>query len=138
VLACPRVKSPVPIRVRADRLLLLASLPWAGWTAVGAAWTFGHHPFTGALSLPLLVSATISLAVKRGVGAVTVMIGVAWCQALAAFALHAWLKLPIWASAAFFVVSFVLLIAQAQRTMNRRRARRYTFDHQGADRPDIG
>jgi len=124
MLVSPPVKSSEAMRARTGRLLTLAYLPLFVWSLIGAGWTTVNHRFTFPYWLAYLILVTLSLAFRRNIGAVVVMIGVGWCHALGAFALLTWLRLPSWTGPAFFASSFVLLIANAARVMNSRRRRR--------------
>jgi hypothetical protein len=92
-------------------ILLLAYLPFLAWSLVGAGWTLWRHPFTlwflGGYSLIIIHQ----LIFRRGVGGATVMSGIGGAQMAAAFALHTWMKLPIWTVLIFLVASTALLIA---------------------------
>src|SRR3954447_1214186 len=111
MLACAPVKSQgLSKRARRNRLLLLAYLPLFVWSLIGAGWTMAHHRFTFSFALAYLILIAISVAFKRGVGLVIVMIGVAGCHAFGAFALNAWLRLPFWTAPVFLLSSLVLLV----------------------------
>jgi hypothetical protein len=120
MLACAPVKSPVSKRARINRLLSVVYLPLFVWSLIGAGWTTAHHRFTLSYWLAYLILVAISLAFKRRVGLVVVMIGVAWCHALGAFALLAWLRLRSWTGLVFFVLSFALLIVHGARAASMR------------------
>ena len=98
------------------RLLSVAYLPLFVWSLIGAGWTTAHHRFTLTYWLAYLILIAISLAFKRSVGLVVVMIGVGWCHALGAFALLAWLRWRSWTAGGFLVLSFALLSVNAART----------------------
>jgi hypothetical protein len=98
-------------RARASRVLTLAYAPVLVWSAIGSVWTFSHHRFSLVFVLVWGLAVVPSLILKRTVGNVLVMGGIAGCHMLAAFALHAWLRLPLWNAALFVVASFALLIA---------------------------
>ena len=97
------------------RLLSVAYLPLFLWSLIGAGWTTAHHRFTLSYWLAYLILVALSLAFKRSVGLVVVMLGVGWCHALGAFALLDWLRLPFWVAPVFLVLSFALLIVNAAR-----------------------
>ena len=105
---------------RKTRMLLFAYLPFFLWSLVGGIWTAANHRFTFSFALAYLVLCAISFAFKRRLGAVTVMLGIAAFHALAAFALHASLRLPLWITPVFFVVSLALLLMVSVRVINRR------------------
>jgi hypothetical protein len=108
---------PTPPRIWAGRVLTAAYAPFVLWSVIGSAWTFVHHRFTLAFVLAFAVFITPSLIFKRTVGSVTVMYGIAGCHALAAFALHAWLRLPLWVAGLFLAASLTLLVLHAMRAM---------------------
>ena len=105
------------------RVLLLAYLPFFVWTLVGGMWTAVHHRFTFSFGLGFLGLCAVNYVFKRRIGGITVMLGIAACQALAAFALHAWLRLPLLLSVAFFAASMALLMLLSPRVMLTRRLR---------------
>jgi hypothetical protein len=115
------MKSAAPSRVRAGRLLTAAYLPMLAWSLVSGGWALMVHPFTRWFGLAYLLLVFVSLAFKRKIGGVTAMLGIGGCQMTGAFALHAWLKLPIWTAAVFLVVSFALLIVNGVRAPALRR-----------------
>jgi hypothetical protein len=102
---------------RTTRILLAAYLPFFVWSMVGGVWTAAHHRFTFSFGLVFLILCAINYAFKRRIGGITLMLGIAACQALGAFALHAWLRLPIWMSVTFFVPSLVLLMMVSARVL---------------------
>ena len=99
------------------RVLLLAYLPFFVWTLVGGMWTAVHHHFTFSFGLGFLGLCAVNFVFKRRIGGITVMLGIAACQALGAFALHAWLRLPLLLSVAFFVASMTLLLLLSPRVI---------------------
>ena len=131
MLACAPVKSPMPMRARLGRLLSVVYVPLFVWSLIGAGWTTAHHRFTLSFWLAYSILVAISLAFKRTVGLVVVMIGVAWCHALGAFALLAWLQLRSWTALVFLGVSFALLIVHGARvgSMRFRSPRARTAGH---------
>ena len=117
----PRAMTPSGPERRTTAILLLAYLPFLVWSLVGGVWTAAHHRFTFSFGLAYLALCAVSFVFKRRLGGVTVMLGLAGCQALGAFALHAWLRLPIWMSVTFFVPSLVLLVMVSARLLLTRR-----------------
>jgi hypothetical protein len=115
MLAFANMQSAAPRRRRNAQMVLLAYLPFLAWSLIGAGWTLWHHPFTRWFAGAYLLLIIWSLAYKRTIGGVTAMIGIAGCQLTTAFALHTWLRLPIWTVGVFIVASFGLLIAVASR-----------------------
>jgi hypothetical protein len=113
------------------RLLSVAYLPLFVWSLIGAGWTTAHYRFTLSYWLAYLILVAISLAFKRTVGLVVVMLGVAWCHALGAFALLAWLRLRSWTALVFLVLSLALLIVHGARagSMRFRSPRARTAGH---------
>ena len=112
---------PSRSRIPANGILLVAYLPFFLWSMVGGGWTASHHRFTASFGLAYLILCAVNYVFKRRIGGVTVMLGIAACQALGAFALHAWLRLPLWISVIFFVASMTLLLMLAPRTILSRR-----------------
>ena len=108
---------------RKTRILLAAYLPFFVWTMIGGVWTATHHRFTFSFGLAFLILCAVNYAFKRSIGGITVMLGIAACQALGAFALHAWLRLPLGISVAFFAASLTLLLLLAPRVLLSRRLR---------------
>jgi hypothetical protein len=119
-MPAPNRSPPPPPRRRAGRLLWLAYLPYLAWSLIGTVWTMAHHRFTFVFAGALLALAGLWFAFKRRFGIVTVMCAVAGGHALGAFSLHAWLRLPLWMSALFFLVSLVLLVIQTVRVADSR------------------
>jgi hypothetical protein len=105
---------------RKTRMLLFAYLPFLVWSLVGGIWTAAHYRFTFSFGLAYLALCAVSFAFKRRLGAVTVMLGIAAFHALTAFALHALLRLPLWTSPVFLLVSLALMLAVGARVLNRR------------------
>jgi len=105
------------------RILVIAYLPFLVWSLVGGVWTAAHHRFTFSFGLAFLVLCAVNYAFKRRVGGVIGMLGLAAFQALGAFALHAWLRLPLLLSVAFFAASLTLLLMVAPRVMLTHRLR---------------
>jgi hypothetical protein len=108
---------------RKTRILLVAYLPFFVWSMVGGVWTAAHHRFTFSFGLGFLALCAVNYAFKRRIGGVTVMLGIAACQALGAFALHAWLRLPLLLSVAFFAASMTLLLMVSPHVILTRRLR---------------
>src|SRR5262245_34338301 len=108
-------------RVQTDRILLAAYLPFFVWSMVGGVWTAAHHRFTASFGLAFLMLCTVNYVFKRRIGGITLMLGIAACQALGAFALHAWLRLPLLLSVFFFAASLALLLLVSPRTILNRR-----------------
>src|SRR5689334_21864747 len=102
--SAPQMNPPAP-QHRETRLLLVAYLPFFVWSLVGGVWTAAHHRFTASFGLAFLILCAVNFAFRRRIGGITVMLGITACQALGAFALHAWLRLPLLMSVAFFVAS---------------------------------
>jgi hypothetical protein len=102
-------------------MLWLAYIPYLAWSLIGTIWTMAHHRFTFTFAGVLLFFAIVSFFFKRRVGPVTVLSAIAGSHAFGAFALHAWLRLPLWRSGVFFAVSFALLLFHATRVMVSRR-----------------
>ena len=105
---------------RKTRMLVFAYLPFFLWSLIGGIWTAAHHRFTFSFGLAYLCLCAVSFAFKRRLGAVTAMLGIAAFHALAAFALHASLRMPLWTSALFFVLSIALLLMVSARVLRRR------------------
>jgi hypothetical protein len=105
---------------RKTRMLVLAYLPFFFWSLIGGIWTAAHYRVTFSFGLAYLVLCAVSFAFKRRLGAVPLMLGIAAFHALAAFALHASLRLPLWTSPVFFVVSLALMLVVSVRVLNRR------------------
>ena len=119
--ARPSANFPLPMKSLSARILLAAYLPFFVWSMIGGVWTAAHYRFTFSFGLAYLGLCVISFIFKRRIGGVTVMLGIAGCQALGAFALHAWLRLPLWMSALFFAASLVLLLMLSPRMLLTRR-----------------
>lgn len=111
------MNAPPRSRNAANRILLAAYLPFFVWSMVGGVWTATHHRFTFSFGLAFLILCTINYVFKRRIGGVTLMLGIGACQALGAFALHAWLRLPLALSVIFFVASLALLIVVGARVL---------------------
>jgi hypothetical protein len=117
-----QMASPAP-QHRNTRLLLLAYLPFFVWSLVGGVWTAAHHRFTASFGLGFLMLCAVNYLFGRRIGGITLMLGIAAVQALGAFALHAWLRLPLLMSVAFFVASLTLLLMLGPRVILSRRLR---------------
>ena len=91
--------------------LLWAYLPLFVWSLIAAVWTFWHSPFTLVFALAYLAIMGVSFAVARTVAIAIVMGAIGGCHTLGAFALHSWLRLPIWTVPLFLVTSTGLLVA---------------------------
>jgi hypothetical protein len=113
----------MPLSDRKTLILLAAYLPFFVWAMVGGVWTAVHHRFTASFGLAFLILCTVNYVYKRSIGGITLMLGIAACQALGAFALHAWLRLPLLISVAFFAASLTLLLMLAPRVLLSRRLR---------------
>ena len=108
-------------RTQTDRILLAAYLPFFVWSMVGGFWTAAHHRFTASFGLAFLLLCAVNYIFKWRIGGITVMLGIAACQALGAFALHAWLRLPLLLSVLFFAASLALLLMVSPRVILNRR-----------------
>lgn len=108
-------------RTQTDRILLTVYLPFFVWSMVGGVWTATHHRFTTSFGLAFLMLCAVNYVFKRRIGGITLMLGIAACQALGAFALHAWLRLPLLLSVLFFVASLALLLMVSPRVILNRR-----------------
>ena len=91
--------------------LFWAYLPLFVWSLLAAVWTFWHNPFTVVFALGYLAIMGVSFAIARTVAIAIVLGAIGACHTLGAFALHTWLRLPIWTVPLFLVGSTGLLIA---------------------------